>query len=1512
MYDFSKINAFDEGQRASFEEFLCQLARREQFPEGSRFRRVEGAGGDGGVEAYWTQPNGKKVGYQAKYFLRAGDVDWVQIEKSVSQAIRTHPDLEKYIVGLPCDLTDKTGTKRKGKSGWEHWEGHKEKWRKAAAAQGIPDLQFEMWSKSELLLRLLASGTEGLREFFFGDIPLSLAWFRQKLDESIISLDERYHPEDHVNVRIQNLFSTITRSEDIRAKLYVAVGAIRKSWLKEDRIKSLSAQPNSDLITVIRTAYTNLLAIELDFCSPPDQDWDSDDWIKRIEALETSANKLQEWYWAHSRTLADKAPERDDLRRCIDEIEKLHSAAAELGDLVRSEYMTAECRRVAFVRGNAGAGKSHLLAQCAADALKKGQPALLLLGQRLNDADLWTQISNQLGLPGRTSDQLLGALDAAGKANGSRSLLLIDAINEGVGSRFWRSNIAAFIHKIRSYKTVCCVIACRTEYFDAAVPEGAVGQLPIFDIRGFESPEEQLEAARVYLDKRGIARPSTPWLAPEFVNPLFLRSVCVSLEWDCKSEFPPGLTGTKKILKYYLESMGKNIQANESSAIPLASKLGRTAQQIAAQMLSEQRDFLDLDACRSLIAFEFGGTQPKSETEWLSLFLRYGLLRKDPNPLSEGDIFADADVVRFSFQRFQDFLMAEKAVEKVVDISEAFEPNGPLGFCVHESKDYIAWEWRGLVDALSIVLPEKFEKELVDCLPGGFDKWWQDWSVTEAFTESVKWRDRSAFSDRSVELLNALSDCDQNPLDVLIQVAVSADHPWNAEMLHRNLEKRKLPHRDATWTLWLNSQTGDADSGVGLLIEWCLGGQAPHTNRQNQFLAALTLCWLFTASNRPIRDKATKALSNLFSVNKDIFVTLLERFAKTDDLYILERLLAAAFGECCRHPEKEKLREYADAIYKNIFEGGSPPYGILLRDYAQGLIELAASHSALPDSVDLISCQPPFKSPKPRLTITEKQLDELAEKAGDKKIKSSTTSSMSDFAQYEIDSRTRRFLKIPLKSVVSLSARQRLHSFEREVVGSDPKRIVAFERLERNANPYWYGIKIVSFGGEPTPPSEEDVSRWQADVASAERELLQLLSADEIERFAIDAAPGLYRVEGDKADVAKFSQAALKRWVGKRAYDYGWTEKRFPTDSSGRGMYSRDRPVIERIGKKYQWLALDELLSRLSDNYWMEGEFENLPQRYQQSIDIGFERDIDPTILERNDMVEPVSIVTNSWATAPIIELSTVDEWQLSRWPFERDPATALKQMPFRTDGAGKRWLVAYEHQSVTDKYSVEQKAEHGLRMQEFRFLATAKVKSTDARVIAETFMEKNEIDLHHWPAPEITDAAFLYESPWRSSWPQDKWRYDSWRLPAGTPYASLIASYQWERHLDASLPEGFSNYLPMPWLARELQLSPDLTSSGSWRDCNGEIVFRQFRGDDGGTVVLLSEDHLSEVLGSSFTFLMVMIAERNVWPGGHNNNAAWRRSEGVCWKDGRGLNQLIWKRDTGNGSSTLQVKRSE
>ena len=356
-------------------------------------------------------------------------------------------------------------------------------------------------------------------------------------------------------------------------------------------------------------------------------------------------------------------------------------------------------------------------------------------------------------------------------------------------------------------------------------------------------------------------------------------------------------------------------------------------------------------------------------------------------------------------------------------------------------------------------------------------------------------------------------------------------------------------------------------------------------------------------------------------------------------------------------------------------------------------------------------------------------------------------------------------------------------------------------------------------------------------------------------------------------------------------------------------------PVVDQrlsvSGKKYQWLALGELLSKIADNYWMKGEFGMLPKPYANPLDIGFVRDIDPTILVEKENHRKVSETQNSWAFTPWIKLEGIDETELPGWPFREDPALKLKSLPMRQDGNGTQWLVLYEHQSRTEKYPGDVAMDHKLRIKQFRVLTTVLVRVSDAGSIASNFKSKGETRISSWAIFEEIDNGFLFEAPWRKTWDAEKWRFYSSELPRGIPYAQLATWYLWESHLDAALPEGFRSHLPTAWLANELKLKPDINSAGLWLDDAGEIVFQEFTGEEDGSVALLRMDVADKVADKDCTFLSMLISERFVWPGGHNDNATWRRSEGVCWRSGRGIETCVWKSDGGNGTSKNSIPKA-
>lgn len=1507
--DFSKIRGFKGGQRDSFEELVCQLARREEHQGATEYRRIDGAGGDGGVEAYWIGPDQAKHGYQAKFFLRSGDIDWPQVDKSVFQALQTHPTLKSYTVAFPCSLTDRTGKAGKGKKGWEHWSTHVAAWDSHAKSLGISNVEFRAWTASDIVDRLAKPSAAGLRLFWFGGAEFTKDWFERHVEHAVALLDERFHPEDHVDVGLQSLFKIISRDPEIVERLHELVDEIKCAVVP--RASTIGLAMPDDLSDSIETAFAAFIQIKSEFGYSAEKSWNSQIWLEKADHIASTIDDLQRWQWEQEE--ANESGEKEPRRR--DALQSLGNSLAELDakvmafrSFVGQEAFIAERKRFAIVEGAAGSGKSHLFGHESQEALKRQRPVVLLLGQQFSEAEPWAQVSALLDMPGISADAFLGALAAAAEANRTRGLLLIDGVNEGIGSKFWRSRLAGFVARLKTYPQITCILSCRSEYVPHAFPTGLYEEAPRFSVIGFTSQQEQIQAARIYLDRRGIARPSTPWLAPEFVNPLFLRTTCLALARDGRSEFPKGLQGTKAALAYYLDSVGRHLPAGNDGTELMVIPTKQAVMGIARKMADLGTDHLTRAEALAIANEAFESHASPVGKSWLDVLHLAGLFRLDPHPGNADDdpMEPHPDVVRFCFQRFQDHLMGQALLKGIDDPTAAFTEGGRLAFMLDKGR--IHWRWSGLFEALATLVPEIYAVELIDVLPGGPKKWWP--FFIHYFIESVKWRAHDAFTSRSLELLNSLPHSFEDRTSLLIELSVSVGHPWNAELIHKNLMKRTLPERDAFWTVELNNMSDEEVSPVGRLMDWCLVGQKDITAIENQRLAGLMLCWFFTASNRAIRDKATKALASLFVARGELFPELLSTFASVDDLYVLERLLAAGFSACTHDKCEERVGSYAASVYKHIFNDGKPPCSILLRDYALGIVEMSDVMGSLPVHLELSKCRPPYKSPRPSFRITEEKLNKIADEAGGTEIVYSATGFMGDFAQYKVKPRISCFLAVPLSSDLPLSSEQMLAKFKREVVDPIPARRAAFAALEHLANPYIAGVAPTRFAEERIL-TEAEITLWTERVKAAEQKLLGFFNPIETGRYRAEAQKHLLRKNmrrNQKPEQIDTQKA--QRWVANRAYQLGWTHERFPDDRSAGTRFSRDRPRIERIGKKYQWLALDELLCRLADNYWLNQSYAESPRRYEHPQDLGFHRDIDPTILTPSLTERTLSKEgPDAWIGSPWISLEGVTEERLAAWPFSSDPHSEFSTMVSRTDGRGKVWTVLYEHQSADNSYGKGIGSVHGLRQQEFRFIYSVQVPRVCLNEFVTFVIKEKSLSVDNWEPRDFTDAQFLGEAPWRRNWPQNRWTIDNWRMPAEIEFAFPVMEYHWESHLDQSLPDGARCHLPAPWLAKKLNLRPK--SAGIWQDSSGAERFVSYRGSDSNQCVLVDSELLTDISDDGASVMVwLLIAERNTWPGGHNDNASWRRTEGICWPHGKGLRSRTWRHDQANGSSRLVLAK--
>lgn len=1487
--DFREIRPYYGDKRKGFEELVCQLARREMIGNARYYRRVEGAGGDGGVEAYWRLEDGTKYGYQAKYFVTTREIDWSQIDNSVKVALEQHINLSKYTIALACDLTDRSGKLNKGKTGWEHWDTHKAKWQKWAEARDI-NVEFIPWTKSDIVDKL-SSRTDnyGLVLYWFKTKLFDMPWFDDIFKRSKADLGERFQPQDHVDVEIKKAFDGLARSPSYLNCLYKWFCNIPKTGELALKLGRISDSISDRLLKGLEKQIIKLHEFGQSVNTYYAEPFPIQSWKEIITSTFETIRQIREWLPKQNNIDGKKQIVRTTLKHLLSIEAYLGSDTPVcLGANGPNEIrVESDMRRILLVVGEAGSGKSHLFADVVASSLMKKLPAILLLGQYFPGKDIRREFLCSLNLANHDLHTVLQALNAAGEAAQMRLVILIDALNEAQTLRIWPDQLAGFISDILKYEWLAIGISLRHEYEDRLIPERIKTEAARVECWGIQTPKEQEQAAIQYFEKRGIIRPAVPWLAPEFSNFLFLKTCCDALSELGKKEFPRGLHGSLQVMEFYIDSVQSKLKRRfPDNDIPERA-IYNSINQIAKSMATENVDYISVKSAVDICEAEFGCRGPDLKTNWLSILASEGVLRRDHIfGTNKNDTFVNTkEVYRFTYQRFSDQFIAKTLLDNVHDISESFQTGGSLRFLI-EKKDAGAWD--SLWGALAIQIPERFPgREILDILPQQFNNRFR-YACLRAFEQSLLWRSNSAFSDRTLELFNKLpKEWDDPRLNILVRLATLRDHPWNAMFLDKNLKKRSMAERDTMWTVWINHVADDERHPLWVLIRWSLTADLNPADVETLRLAAIMLSWMLTSSNRPLRDKVTKALITIFINCPRLIPEVVEHFENVDDLYVMERVCAAVFGAIVRLSGTEDISASAEAIYRAVFAQKTPQLNINLRDYARATIEYAYQRASLDKIINIEKCRPPYKSEWPLNNPTEEEIERLADEAGGAQILLSVLG-MGDFGKYEVSPAVRQFTNIPLEQPRPLSDSEKEISFTRQIDNWNSKKKDAFLRLKAAVNDKHSSLGMLNEDNED--PFGLGYPKEMIElVEQREEELLTILDREELELYESLILPMLLpeRVLSENRSLSEFDTGLAKRWIVKRAYEYGWNSKLFPNDN-GYHKLSSGRPEIERIGKKYQWLALFELLARLSDNVWAIGGWPKRAMLYDNPSADWFVRDIEPSFV-----AEPAQHTDEErWWQAMPLKLEPIDDKDLRAWPFQGEP-------PYTSDwldvigSDGKQWLLLYGLFSNTEKREKDVGL-FTLRRKIFVRITTILVPSNIVKATIVKLKGCRLADPSGHETIDWTDGPFLCEYPWRNTWQSDYGIYEDEIIGnfSGIKYIRTVARHVWESHLDLSLNNGSSILIPNPWIGKMMGLKANFNRPGEFiAKSNGQRVFMDpTLGILDSSAALINKDMFLDFLKKeNHECIWIVAGEHDSWPLGQlGDNSCRSFASTFLWKGNR------------------------
>jgi hypothetical protein len=652
--DFSRIRPLKGDRRLGFEEFCAQLARHDDVKDGSHFFRLEGAGGDGGVECYWELEDKTEWGYQSKFLER---LEKAQITASVEAALRIHPNLTRYVVCLPFDLSGRTG--RRGSDQQTRWAGYVGEWQQLASDHGMTVL-FELWPKSELLDRLLRiDPTGGRRRFWFDLEILSVEWFAAHIADVTSDAGPRYHPDLNVEVPISAQLGAFGETPAWKASYSLRLRQFGKEashWRKAtvERKEGAGKKRMEAAVPFLEAAQSQL---ERFFTADQFNASATRDAVRSALQIirETEGLLAEELEAAHGEGTASSAPFRHFQAQFqaafpaadLDLARRISDWFSTEFEFLVSDVVKAIEERTLLITGQAGAGKTHAICDTARQRLTEGLLSVVVLGEKLNQGPIFEQIRGILGLRGDLSrDQLLAALDAAAESSRSPLIVFVDALNERTPRDTWKNDLASFINQALRFPNLRVCLSCRSTYLDAVLPSEP--ELPQVEHHGFAGVE--LEAILRFFAWWKLDPPAVPLLQPEFLNPLFLRMLCTGLsrrERGQITEYPPSLG---EVVKLLLES--SEVEAEQRLDI---DRRDRKVHEAVETTIKEMRRIQSLrlpwaSATRAVNALLPGRARSQSLFEFL---LREGILR-EVQTASAGS----ADEVMFGFERLGEFLFA--------------------------------------------------------------------------------------------------------------------------------------------------------------------------------------------------------------------------------------------------------------------------------------------------------------------------------------------------------------------------------------------------------------------------------------------------------------------------------------------------------------------------------------------------------------------------------------------------------------------------------------------------------------------------------------------------------------------------------------------------------------------------------------------------------------------------------------------------------------------------------------
>lgn len=703
MINWRNIRLHNNSQNSAFEELVCQLARREGQNNYQRFIRLGTP--DGGVECFWEMNDGTEIGWQAKYVFSIDDLI-SQVDLSIKTAIENHPSMVRYIVAAPFNLPDPHYTGKAGrpvKSAKVKWQEKVEQWEDELKT-GANSIKVELWNESYLNDLLTKPQYEGLRYYWFNGNEFTSDCFIRNINAAIADLGPRYTPELNITLQVSSFFDYLIRNErSLKAIQKYHYGL--KCSSEELTVLHKYAMDYEDLSKEYSKIQSSLMEVHQILKVPSYYEMQNiriSDLMMHFETIERTLLSIWDQMEDNLGVVEFRNSRYENILNkmllSVDEGKKLFSR---YGELINYPFM--------ILHGEPGVGKSHLLADMCLKQMQKGIPSMLFLGEQFSRSNDPREIIKQRIQYSGSFSSLLQLLNSIGQIHKQRILIAIDALNEGEGTDIWLKYLAGIETEIRNYPWIAVVVSVRTDYIEDIIPEKCRESMKLIVHHGFDEAYDY--ACEHFFEHYGLDI-GTPIFNNEFNNPLFLKLFCESYKNVGHTNNLPSLPKVfDGYVKYLNEKLYRKFRYEKSLELVKAAISQLAETMVLADTYSVPYSEIKEKIDYSLNKF-LGLTSTPEYFNFLDALIKEGVLR------TFSDYSSTERRVGYAYDRMRDYYillywLGNKS--ESVDIAEYikstpfFEKIFKKGYYGHHTT----------LELLAIILPERYNREIVECVPDG-------------------------------------------------------------------------------------------------------------------------------------------------------------------------------------------------------------------------------------------------------------------------------------------------------------------------------------------------------------------------------------------------------------------------------------------------------------------------------------------------------------------------------------------------------------------------------------------------------------------------------------------------------------------------------------------------------------------------------------------------------------------------------------------------------------------------